>query len=557
MAHDRTKRRDAAGLLVALALFGAGGLAAGQAPARFDGFPLSDWVVEGEQPGGAFGRVAAAGDVNGDGYDEVLVGAPSYDLGEENEGAALLFYGAAEGPAQVPAWTGQGDQAEAQFGWSLGTAGDVNGDGYDDVIVGAPRYDHAANNDGAAFVYYGSAAGLSPSPDWMTPGAMDVASIGWSVGTAGDVNGDGYDDVIIGAPYYTDFWEEGAVMIFYGSSTGLGATADWMAVGDQWEGYFGMAVGTAGDVNGDGYDDVLAAAPEEHYPAAVYAFYGSPSGPSPVPDWTVESDYYYSCFGCSLATAGDVDGDGYDDVLIGAPWYENDQPEEGRAWLYRGSETGLGPEADWIGEGNADEAHFGGSVSAAGDLDADGYDDFLVSSGTGTLAPDPGWRVFVYYGSAAGSGPDPGWTLGGPGDGRGGPRARSALDLNGDGYPDTLLGSSSAADGRGTASSYHSPAAEQPVAGLEAANDSPTLLGRPTTLSASVTAGTYLTFTWDLGDQTSGAGQVISHTYPATGLYTALVTARNSAGLLTATTRVTISLPVAPVFHVYLPLLVR
>ncbi len=99
----------------------------------------------------------------------------------------------------MPAWTAESDQASAYFGSSVGSAGDVNGDGYADVIVGAPNYDNGQTDEGRAFVYLGGAAVSRPRPTWTAEGDQAGAGFGVSVATAGDVNGDGYADVIVGA----------------------------------------------------------------------------------------------------------------------------------------------------------------------------------------------------------------------------------------------------------------------------------------------------------------------------------------------------------------------
>jgi len=179
-----------------------------------------------------------------------------------------------------PSWTAYGNQAGAYFGVSVGTAGDVNGDGFDDVIVGAYYYDNSHTDEGAAFVYYGSGTGPSPNPDWTAYGNKPGARFGSSVGTAGDVNNDGYDDVIVGA-YTYDNGEpnEGRAFVYHGSNTGLSATANWTAESDQVNAYFGVSVGTAGDVNNDGFDDVIVGANAydngQVYEGAAFVFYGT------------------------------------------------------------------------------------------------------------------------------------------------------------------------------------------------------------------------------------------------------------------------------------------
>ena len=153
------------------------------------------------------------------------------------------------------------------MGCSVATAGDVNGDGFSDVIVGAEGYDGGNRREGRAFVYHGSATGLSLTANWIAESDQDSAYFGNCVSTAGDVNGDGYSDIIIGAKQYTNGQKfEGRVFVWFGSSTGLGANgtpanADWSAESDQVRSYFGWSVSTAGDVNGDGYSDIIVGAP--------------------------------------------------------------------------------------------------------------------------------------------------------------------------------------------------------------------------------------------------------------------------------------------------------
>jgi hypothetical protein len=314
-----------------------------------------DWTAESDQAGAMLGfSVSSAGDVNGDGFDDVIVGAFSYDTTEINEGRAYLYHGSAWGLGATPNWLADGGQANDLFGYSVAGAGDVNGDGYDDVIVGALQYDGAAQNGGGAFVYHGSGSGLSSARDWPAAGNQGYAWLGFSVAGAGDVNGDGFADVIVGEPLFDVAAEnEGRVYVYHGSASGLGPSPDWTANGNAAEGRFGKSVATAGDVNGDGFADVIVGADgyddELVNQGRVYVYRGSGAGLAPTAAWFAEGDQEYGQLGISVATAGDVDGDGFADVIAGARRYDNPEIDEGRAFLYHFAGAAYVPAASTAG----------------------------------------------------------------------------------------------------------------------------------------------------------------------------------------------------------------
>ncbi len=216
----------------------------------------ASWSAEGDQVLAHMGfSVAAAGDVNGDGFGDVIVGAERYDNGQVDEGRAFAYYGSASGLGAVPAWTAEGDQSLALFGSAVATAGDVNGDGYSDVLIGARLYDGGQIDEGAAFLFLGSASGLdrngtrpsgSPSnADWRAEGDQPGSLAGTSVSTAGDVNGDGYFDVLVGAPGFIDLCINNrhisAIAVAFGyettwesAGTGTAATASHHTTG-RWD----------------------------------------------------------------------------------------------------------------------------------------------------------------------------------------------------------------------------------------------------------------------------------------------------------------------------------
>ena len=172
-----------------------------------------------------------------DGYADVIVGAPLYDNGQEDVGRAFVYYGSESGLGSTPAWTAESDQEASAFGYSVSTAGDVNGDGFADVIVGAPQYDNGQVWQGRAFVYYGSESGLATTSAWTAESDQAEAWFGLSVSTAGDVNGDGYADVIVGAPAQSP--GEGRIFVYYGSSSGLNISPAWTVEGNQVVAFFG------------------------------------------------------------------------------------------------------------------------------------------------------------------------------------------------------------------------------------------------------------------------------------------------------------------------------
>ncbi len=302
--------------------------------------------------------VAPAGDVNGDGYADIIIGAWGRfnSVTEEDEGWALVYYGSESGLSNGYNWHAEGEQSGARLGYSVATAGDVNGDGYADVIVGAPRYDDGDTDEGKAFVWYGSEDGLNggvpgtpANAVWGTQGNQESAQLGWAVSTAGDVDGDGYADVIIGAPYYTyEQEEEGAARLYRGSSTGLYPAYDNHDEGNQAGAEFGRSVAMAGDVNGDGYGDVIVGAPYytsgESQEGRAFVWYGSADGISETRDWWAEGNAVDAYYGYSVATAGDVNGDGYSDIIVGAPGKAS---LAGAAYAYYGAADSLEETAGW------------------------------------------------------------------------------------------------------------------------------------------------------------------------------------------------------------------
>jgi uncharacterized repeat protein (TIGR01451 family) len=375
--------------------------------------------------------IATAGDVNGDGYADIVVGASAYPNGEA-KGRIDIYHGPATGMSGTPAFTAIGEANGDNFGHSVATAGDVNGDGYADVIVGAPY-----SGNGKIYVYYGSATGLVAPAAFTATGEADGDYFGFSVASAGDVNGDGYADIIVGAEQYDN--NKGKMYVYYGSAAGLSAAPAFSATGETWNNFLGHSVATAGDVNGDGYADIVVGAFGYAYDSRgkIYVYHGSAEGLVATPTLTLISETGIDGFGASVASAGDVNGDGYADVVVGAPLYpQANYEEKGKIYVYYGSAAGLSatPAFTAIGEANFD--NFGHSVATAGDVNGDGYADVIVgANGYSNLKG----KTYVYQGSASGLAATPIFTATGEIDnGYGGYCVATAGDWNGDGYADVV-----------------------------------------------------------------------------------------------------------------------
>jgi hypothetical protein len=317
-----------------------------------DGYPdalVDDFIYYGSSTGLTDGTArimlgnnngTAAGDLNGDGYADVISGTPSAST---NLGQIYIYMGGPGGLTTSPQTTITATLTGCQLGNSVASVGDANGDGYGDVIVG---YHYCSTTA----ILYGSQAGLNP-----TIHNFPRSYFGSVVAGGGDVNGDGYADALIyGTPGST-----GHVWLIKGSPSGITTTGGVTFADPATNLFYGGSFASAGDVNGDGFGDVIIGA---HNGAGVAYVYDGTSGVmSTMPSTTLPPPASAGGFGAAVAGAGDVNNDGYGDVLVGAPG----TPTRGEAYAFAGGMMGLStsPLPMWTGPG-ANGSGFGGAVAS-------------------------------------------------------------------------------------------------------------------------------------------------------------------------------------------------
>ena len=410
-------------------------------PGRSTGVSLAGVILQSNQAFAQSGTsVASAGDINNDGYGDVLIGAPRFDKGETDEGVVFVHLGSAAGIGTSPAYTLEANQAGALFGVSVAIAGDVNKDGFSDILAGGHQYSNGQVNEGAAFLYYGSASGLGPATVLECNQAN--AMMGYSVASAGDINGDGYSDVVSGARLYGNGQlYEGAIFIYLGGAAGLQLTPQKIESG-QVDARMGHSVATAGDVNGDGFSDVVVGSYLYDSGSAnegvAFIYHGSASGLNAVPATTLQSNQAEAWFGWSVASAGDVNGDGYADVIVGGIHYDNGQNNEGAAFVFHGSVSGVNSISVAMIEGNQVEGWLGSAVASTGDVNGDGYSDIIVGGYAFEIGQTDEGIALIYHGSASIVESFAGTTSNGTSMSVLGTVVSHAGDLNGDGFDDVI-----------------------------------------------------------------------------------------------------------------------
>ena len=436
--------------------------------------------------------VSNAGDVNGDGFDDVIIGAFQADPNGNISGQSYVIYGGTAVPSTVEISALNGTTGFSingnpgyQTGRSVSAAGDVNNDGFDDVLIGTNAAAPNGAFSGQSYVVYGGSAlpsmidlsALNGTNGFTANGISLNDNSGLRVSGAGDVNADGFDDILIGGIYADPHGSKsGQSYLVYGGSalpatvelSSLNGTNGFTANGISTGDYSGSSVSDAGDVNADGFGDILigafGAAPHGSYTGQSYVVYGGSSLPSTVELSSLNGTTGFRLNGISsfdnaavVSGAGDVNGDGVDDILIGAFFADPNGLNSGQSYVVYGGTnlpstfelSSLNGTTGFRINGISFADYSGGPVSDAGDVNGDGLNDILIGAWHASPHGGASGQSYVVYGATgvpstvelSALNGTTGFRVNGiSADDRSGWSVSGAGDVNADGFSDILIG---------------------------------------------------------------------------------------------------------------------
>lgn len=343
-----------------------------------------DYTYQGNSTYGYFGTASSGiGDYNGDGIDDFAVSNPGAGTGEVN-----IYYGTTSlsGPVLNVRIVNSSGYNE-DYGYSICGDFDFNDDGFSDIIIGADNY----AGKGRAYVFFGRCDAPSilytANANMILNGFNTSDKFGFKVARAGDVNEDNISDIMVSAPYYNS--QTGRVYIYYGTkSPALSPAPDVTLTGNP-NSLFGFSISSIGSIGGFNSDDIIVGATGSSnlVPGNVYIFFGGcpTSAMDTIYDLSRSGDNtsYFNAYGYAVCGLGDINGNGVKDFAVGDVFGQNTCSGiayTGKTFIYDGS-TGLPIISEIIGEVTAfPYDYFGGTIDALGDIDGDGYNDFMIGS---------------------------------------------------------------------------------------------------------------------------------------------------------------------------------
>ncbi len=418
-----------------------GGLTSGDVAAGKHGFVING----GAEDDRLASSIAGAGDLNGDGLADMVVCAPREeltDVANDDDGRCYVVFGRAEFPAKLSLSEiadGNGGFAINGDGWQgragLAVAGgvDVDGDGRGDLVVGAPAFGEVEQDRGRAYLVLGKGSGgaveladvAGGAGGFALDGLVGYERAGAAVGMVGDINGDGRGEILVGAPFATvgEVDYAGRAYLVYGRGAGGAASPDVVfRAGGTAASEVGGSVQGAGDMNGDGVPDLVIGAPQSkivvpYREGRIYVVFGGADLPAEVDLGKLAVDgrglvidgeaQLYGNAGLVAAPAGDLDGDGFGDLLVGAPNADlGDVRGAGRSYVIFGREeagtVNLADVAAGNGgfaiDGELEESHSGAALAAIGDIDGDDVIDLVVGAPNAAVAGNDAGRAYVIFG---------------------------------------------------------------------------------------------------------------------------------------------------------------